>query len=237
MHPHHHHHHHHHHQHHHSPTHQQALYAQQQQHQANLLFYQYNQSQSMQANYSNPTLPTMKYDQGQTVQQPYRPDQSVPSASPQSRLNTGAKRVSPERILSLPTPEAWLQRNSLQNPEVFRPIIRTISNSMLEAVPYPNNVTSASRMSASPPTPSTRPRRRHLSKQEAMIDDQQRRQRLHSGSSCYESDSPKNSSDDEEESQVIQHWTDIPSALFLRSFYEFWWHLYLYFISKSTFVE
>ena len=219
--PHHHHHHHHHHQQ--SPNHQQALYAQQQQQQqqqqASLLYYQYNQLRSMQATYSNPTLPSIKYDQGQKAQQPYLSDQSVPSTSPQSRSKIVANPVSPEHMLSLPTPDAWLQRHPPQNPEPFRSIIRTISNSMLEVARYSNNTTSISSISSSPPAPvaatssSLRRRHRRPSKQGSTVDEQQRRQRLHSGSSCYESDSPKTSSDDEEGSQVIHCRTDPPGAL------------------------
>jgi hypothetical protein len=212
MHPHHHHHHHQHHHHHHhqqqqQQRQQQAMFAQQQQQQqANMLFYQYNQLQSM---HSNPALTSGRFmQQPMEQQQGYRPDQLVPQTSPQVTTpvqQQQLQRSSPITMVSISSPKAWMNGSTLQNPEVFLPIIRTVSNTKLDSIPYAvaSNIGGSS---TSTPTmamlfESPKLSRHHHSKRQSSTDHHHhhRRQRLHSGSSCYESDSPDISSNDEDE--------------------------------------
>jgi hypothetical protein len=192
------------HHHHHQQQQQQAIYAQQQQ--ANLLLYQYNQLHSMQATYSNPTLSPVRYPQ-QSIeqQQPYRTDQLVP-ISPSSVQQQHMQKSSPVNMLPTSSPDAWLKGTTLNNPEVFRPIIRTISNTIMDVVPYNSTNNSVGSTTSSPPVSksfeSPKLSRHHYSKRQSALENYQRRQRLHSGSSCYESDSPEFSSTDEDAFQV-----------------------------------
>ena len=190
------HHHHHHHQHHHQQQQQQVLYAQQQQ-QANLLFYQYNQLQSMHGTYSNPALPSITFDQTQAKA-------AIKAQKQQPAPQVHIQRLSPVNMPSISSTDAWQNGSSLQNPEVFRRVIRTISNTMLDASSYNHkhngrvgSTTSTPLMPASLESPKSH-RRHSTTKQESSLESHQHRQRLHSGSSCYESDSPGLSSDEEE---------------------------------------
>jgi hypothetical protein len=94
---------------------------------------------------------------------------------------------------------------TLQNPEVFLPIIRTASNTKLDMTPYAG-ASNVGGSSTSSPTmallfESPKLSRHRHSKRHSSIDYQHhnRRQRLHSGSSCYESNSPDVSSNEEDE--------------------------------------
>jgi hypothetical protein len=201
------------------------LYAQQQQQQANMLFYQYNQLQSMQGTYSNPALTSVRYMQQpiEQQQQVYRPDQLVPQSSPQApppaQQQQQLQRTSPINMISIPSPSTWLNGTPLQNPEVFLPIIRTVSNTKIDAVPYTgmnNNVggrisTPIMAMSFESPKLS----RHHHSKRQSSSDNRRGRQRLNSGSSCYESDSFELSSNDDDEFQVKKEKNLIYSWRFL----------------------
>jgi hypothetical protein len=209
MHPHHHHHHHHHHHQHQQQQQQQAMYAQQQQ-QANMLLYQYNQLQSMHSTYSNPALASARFMQPSIEQQQvYRSDQLVPQSSPQvptPAQQQQIQRSSPINMVPIPSPKAWINGTPLQNPEVFLPIIGTVSNSKLDVVPYGsmNNIAGSS----IPTTPmavsfeSPKLIRHHHSKRNASTDNDHHRRRLHSGSSCYESDSLELSSNEDDEFEV-----------------------------------
>ena len=187
------------------------MLAQQQHQHANMLFYQYNQLRSMQATYSNPTLTSAGFmPQAIEQQQDYRLDQLVPQSSSQGTtpVQQPIQRSSPISIVSISSPSAWMNGSALQNPEVFLPTIRTISNTKLDILPYTNtssslgSTTSTPIMTISFESPKSS-RRRHHSKQHSSSEyHNRRRQRLHSGSSCYESDSPGLSSADEEQGEV-----------------------------------
>jgi hypothetical protein len=187
--------------HHHHQQQHQAMYAQQQQQQqANMLFYQYNQLQSMQANYSNPALTPARYmQQSIEQQQGYRPDQLVPQSSPQvtSPIQQQIQRSSPINMVPTSSPNTWINSASLQNPAVFLPIIRNVSNTQLDAIPYASS-TSTPPVAMSFESPKLN--RHHHSKRHSLSDHQ--RQRLHSGSSCYESDAADLSSNDDDEIEV-----------------------------------
>ena len=181
----------------------------QQQQQANMLMYQYNQLRSMQATYSNPTLTSARF-MPQTIeqQQGYRPDQLVPQSSSQGTtpVQQPIQRSSPISIVPVSSPLAWMNGSTLQNPEVFLPIIRTLSNNKLDLMSYTNG---SSRLGSTTSTPlmvmsfeSPKSTRRHSKPHSSSEHHNRRRQRLHSGSSCYESDSPALSSTDEDESEV-----------------------------------
>ena len=220
---------HHHHQHHHhqqQQRQQQAMYAQQQQQQANMLFYQYNQLQSMHGTYSNPALTSIRYDQ----QQGYRSDQLVPQASSNGStpVQQPIQRSSPVNMLPGSSPKAWMHAQTLRNPEVFLPIIRTVSNPKLDVPPYVGPSSNLGSTTSTPPVvisfESPRSNHRQHSKRHSSSEQhhqqqrrRQRRQRLHSGSSCYESDSPVMSSNDEEESEVRKKLTTTEKCLYVRS--------------------
>lgn len=205
---------HHHHHHHQQQRQQQAMYAQQQQQQANMLFYQYNQLQSMHGTYSNPALTSIRYDQ------------LVPQASSNGStpVQQPIQRSSPVNMISGSSPKAWMHAQTLRNPEVFLPIIRTVSNPKLDAPPYvgtSGNLGSTT-TTTTPPVlisfESPRSNHRQHSKQHHQQQRRrQRRQRLHSGSSCYESDSPVMSSNDEEESEVRNNNNTTEKCLYVRS--------------------
>lgn len=203
-----------HHHHHQQQRQQQAMYAQQQQQQqqqANMLFYQYNQLQSMHGTYSNPALTSMRYDQ----QQGYRSDQLVPQSSSNGStpVQQPIQRSSPVNLIPGSSPHAWMHAQTLRNPEVFLPVIRTVSNPKLDLPSYvPTNNTLGSTTSTppmiitfeSPKSSHHQHSKRHSSSEQHHQQERRRRrrQRLHSGSSCYESDSPVMSSNEDEESEV-----------------------------------
>jgi len=206
--------HHHHHHHHHNPQHQQqqqqqqAIFAQQQQQQqqqqqANMLFFQYNQLNSMQGTYSNPALTSARYMQQplEQQQQGYRPDQLVPQTK--TPVQQPIKHSSPINVIPTSSPKAWMHSPQLQNPEGFLPIIRTPSTSKHELIPHMSTSNSIQSTTSTPPMAmsfeSPKLSRRHHSKRHSSSD---RRQRLHSGSSCYESDSVDIHSNDEQEYEV-----------------------------------
>lgn len=204
---------HHHHHHHQQQRQQQAMYAQQQQQQANMLFYQYNQLQSMHGTYSNPALTSIRYDQ------------LVPQASSNGStpVQQPIQRSSPVNMISGSSPKAWMHAQTLRNPEVFLPIIRTVSNPKLDAPPYVGTSGNLGSTTTTPPVlisfESPRSSHRQHSKQHHQQQQRrrQRRQRLHSGSSCYESDSPVMSSNDEEESEVKKNNNTTEKCLYVRS--------------------
>ena len=204
---------HHHHHHQQQQRQQQAMYAQQQQQQqqqqANMLFYQYNQLQSMHGTYSNPALTSTRFDQ----QQGYRSDQLVPQSSPtgSTPVQQPIQRSSPVNMMPISSPKIWMNTQTLRNPENFLSIIRTVSNPKLDVLPFIGASSNIGSTNSTPPMvisfESPRSSQRQHSKRHSYSEKQQkrhhqRRQRLHSGSSCYESDSPIVSSNDEEEADV-----------------------------------
>jgi len=142
-------------------------------------------------------------------QQGYRTDQLVPQSSPQGTTpvqQQQLQRSSPINMVPVSSPKAWMNGSALINPAVFRPIIRTLSNTQLDISPYAGASNSAGSTTSSPTMAllfgSPKSNRRYHSKRHSSTDHHNRRQRLHSGSSCYESDSPELSSNDEDEFEV-----------------------------------
>ncbi|CAF0830779.1 unnamed protein product [Rotaria sordida] len=203
MHPHHH--------HHQQQQQQQHRAMQAQQRQANMLFYQFNQLRSMQPSFSNPTLTPARYMQQsieqQKPQQVYRTDQLVPQSSPLVTTPVQQKqqipRSSPINITSIDSPNAWMDGSLLKNSEVFRPIIRTLSNTKLDVVSYVTINNSLGSTNSIPSMvmsfESPRQIRHRRSKRQWSLGSHDQRPRLNSGSSCYESDSPEFYSQDDDE--------------------------------------
>jgi hypothetical protein len=211
MHPHLHHHHHHHHL-------QQAMYAQQQQEASLLYQHQYNQLNSMQAAYSNPTLAYAQQPIDQSQQQQlYRTDQIVPQPSSQiptpvqqqqiqEHVQQQIQRSSPINMIQISSPDVWVNGSPTASQDVFRPISHSLSRSIIDVGSYNNHNNSVSSNPSSPQMAvsyeSPKLNNRHYSKQQTSPANYRRRERLHSGSSCYESDSSDLSNDDEEEYEV-----------------------------------
>lgn len=187
------------------------------------MYHPYEQLQSIQTVYSNPTLASVTYAQqpiDQQQQQLYHPDQSVtqiPTPPLQQQLyhsdqvvpqpmqqiptppqNQQIQRSSPVKIIKMQPPDARFTGNPISHKqEILRPIPHTVSRTTVDVASHSNRTNSiSSKLSTSA-----------LSTPYESIEfphhyHSRGRDRLYSGSSCYESESPDTSSDDEEQFEV-----------------------------------
>ncbi|CAF2071588.1 unnamed protein product [Rotaria magnacalcarata] len=146
----------------------QAVYVQQQ-HDANLLYHQYNQLNSMQAAYSTPALTSLAYtqqamnqsqqQQQQQQQQLYRTDQLVPLSSAQmptpvqqqiqqqvqQQMQQQIPRSSPINMMALSSSDIWQSSNSIpQNQDIIRSLTHAFSRQMVDMSPYNQRTNSIS---------------------------------------------------------------------------------------------
>ncbi|CAF1304467.1 unnamed protein product [Adineta ricciae] len=187
------------------------MYSQPQQ--PSIVFYPYNQLQSIQPTYPTPGLTSIRYIQQprEPQKQKYRSDQIVPRTSPPitSPIQQQIQRSSPINMVPLSSPNMWMNNTTLQNPALFRPIIRTISNAKMDDKSHNNTINNTGTVTPALPaamsfeSPKLCRHHQHHSKRQSSNDNhqQRQRQRLHSGSSCYGSDSPM-SSDNEDPSET-----------------------------------
>ncbi|CAF3345142.1 unnamed protein product [Rotaria socialis] len=153
----------------------QAVYIQQQQ-DANLLYHQYNQLNSIQAAYSTPALTSLAYtqqamnqsqqQQQQQQQQLYRTDQLVPLSSAQmptpiqqqiqqqvqQQMQQQIPRSSPVTMRPLSSSDAWIPNNSMpQNQDIIRSLTHAFSQQMVNVSPYNQRTNSISSNSSALP--------------------------------------------------------------------------------------
>ncbi|CAF1517482.1 unnamed protein product, partial [Rotaria sordida] len=110
----------------------------------------------MQAAYPNPGLASIRYIQAPREQQKqkYRSDQLVPRSSPPvtSPIQQQIQRSSPINMAPMASPNMWMNNTTLQNPALFRPIIRTISNGKIDDKTHvPNTNNNVGNVTAAPP--------------------------------------------------------------------------------------
>ena len=184
------------------------------------MYHPYEQLQSMQTVYSNPTLASVAYaqqpidqqqqqlyhsDQSVTqtptppLQQPlYHSDQLVPQPTQQIPTPPQHRRSSPVKIIKMQSSDTRFTGNSISHmQEILRPIPHTVSRTMADVASHNKRTNSVS----------SKPSRSALNTSYESIEfphhyHLRRRERLYSGSSCYESESPDISSDDEEQFEI-----------------------------------